>query len=373
MKKITYYTLFIFISLLASCNKRDHVNIIPANSTALVAMNAMDFVGEKSPFASILAPFVDSEEKQLKGIDLTKDVYLFEAGDGSFGLSASMADSYDFDDFMKRLRNLGGVGEFIESDGITFCVVKNTWVVGFDDDVLLMMGPVTGVEAEKQMIKRMGRLMNQDKENNITTKTIWKHLNEIQAPIRFIAQASALPDQMVAALTLGTPKGTTPSDVLLEAGMEYNDKTLYLDGATCSYNENVKQALKKSFEVYKPITITWEKEMKDSTLVGVFMNVDGENFMPYIQANKALNTLLLGTEAYDRIRENHGNLAILVSPSGELSADGNFNAKVRNLPKGTTKTDNRLIVVLNLEAITGKMGDGIPFLSKIKRVIYRVK
>lgn len=370
MKK--FYTLFILILLLTSCSNHNYVSVIPSNSTALVAMNAMDFVGEKSPFSSILAPFVDSEEKQLKGIDLTKDIYLFEAGDGSFGLCAPLADSYDLDDFLKRLRNIGGVDEFTEKDGVTYCIVQKSWVLGFDDDVMLFMGPVTGVEAEKQMIKRMSRLMEQNDENNITTKSLWKHINEIKAPVRFVAQANALPEQMLAAVTLGAPKGTNPSDVLLEASMEYKDNTLFLDGSTCSFNENVKQSLKKSLEVYKPLNISWEKEMKDSTLIGVFMNVDGENFMPYLQANKPLNTLLLGSESYDRIRNNHGNLAILVSPTGQLAADGNFNAKVRNLPKGTTKTDERLVVVLNLEALTKEIGE-IPFISKIKRIIYRVK
>lgn len=372
MKMKKFYTLFILIAFLTSCSKHNYVSVIPSNSTALVAMNAMDFVGEKSPFSTILAPFVDNEQKELKGIDLTQDIYLFEAGDGSFGFCAPLADSYDLDDFLKRLRNLGGVSEFTERDGATYCVVQKSWVLGFDNDVILMMGPVTGVEAEQQMIKRMARLMEQNEEDNITTKSIWTHINEIKAPIRFVAQATALPDQMLATVTLGAPKGTSPSDVLLEASMEYKDNTLFLNGATCSFNENVKQSLKKSLEMYRPLTFNWEKEMKDSTLIGVFMNVEGEKFMPYLQANKPLNTLLLGSEAYDRIRNNNGNLSLLVSPSGQIATNGNFNAKVRNLPKGTTKTDDRLVVVLNVEALTKEIGE-IPFINKIKRIIYRVK
>lgn len=369
------YTLFIIMALgLTSCSKSEYTDAIPANSTALIAINAADFVGEKSPFASILMPFVSDDEKRMKGIDLTRDIYLFASGDGNLGICAPVSDDYGLDDFIKRLANLNVVKNHQEEDGKDFYTINDQWVIGYNDCALLIMGPVTGAEAETKLIKRMARQMDSDSERSIKNSTLWEHLQERQSHIRMVAQACALPEQIAAVVTLGAPKGTDPADVLLEAELSYNDGTLLLTGNTCSYNPSVRQALRKSQSIYRPITVDWQKVMGDTTLIGVFMNVEGETLTPHLQNNRTIGTMLMGTNAYDQIRTAKGDVAILLSHNEKAdTTDGMFSAKVMNLPAGSNKNGDRLVVAVNMEALTSSMAlSGIPLLGKVKRIIYNM-
>lgn len=374
MKKTLYTVCMMILVGLTSCSKQDYTNSIPANSTALIAVNAANFVGEQSPFSSLLLPFVDSNKKELKGIDLTKDIYLFAAGDGQLGLCAPVSDNYELHDFMKRLENLGVIMNHTEKDDKDFYTFNNQWVIGYNDYTMLIMGPVTGADAETRLTRRLEKLMDKDEGQSIKNTMLWEHLEERNSHIRMVAQASTLPEQMAATVTLGAPKGTDPADVLLEADMEYNDGTLLLTGNTCSYNPNIKQSMKKAQALYRPITVDWQKLMTDTTLIGVFMNVDGKRLIPQLQDNRALGTMLMGTNAYDQIRTTNGNLAILLSPNKETEENSSvFTAKIHKLPNEKNDKGERLVVAVNIEALNGTIAQTItPLLGKVKRIIYNM-
>ncbi|MBQ0072724.1 MAG: DUF4836 family protein [Prevotella sp.] len=373
MKRILTYTLFFIAMLLSSCSKRNYTNAIPSNSVALITVNAMDFVNGNSPFSHIVTPFVSDDKKELKGIDLTKNIYIFETADGMIGFCAPISDAYELESFLKRMKELKAVSDFSDIDDVTFCTISDSWLIGFDNDMLLAMGPITGNDAKKSMKHRMVKMMNQEEEDGITKSQLWQHSEEVKSPMRLVAQASALPEQIIASMMIGAPKGTDPADVLIEASMEYKDNTLYLNGSACSYNTNVKQAMKKVEECYKPITFNWEKMLSDSTLIGVFTNVNGKDFVEHLQTNKALNTMLMGCSAYDRIRDNNGDLAILLTPKDMTSLEENVTCRVVNIAKGNVKNKECFIVAINLGAIKGPVKNVMsPFLGKINRIVYRI-
>lgn len=370
--------ILIIISILVigltSCSKRDYVNAIPANSTALVSVSAEDFVGEQSPFASLLMPFVDNDTKRMKGIDLTREIYLFASGDGNLGACAPVADGGELADFIERLQNLDILKNHTEQDGKDFYTINGQWVLGHDDYTLLIMGPVTGADAEARLIRSMARQMEKDDEESIRNSMLWQHLQERRSNIRMVAQASALPEQISQAITLGAPKGTSADDVLLEADLSYKEGTLQLSGTTCSYNPNIRQALKKSHTLYNPITVDWQRIMGDSAVIGIFMNVKGQELMPQIQGNRQLNTMLMGTGSYDKIRTNDGNLAILLQTKPATDeGKGMFATTILNLPDEHIHNEERLVVAVNIEALAGPLEKTVaPYLGKVKRIIYNM-
>lgn len=372
-----FYLIILLITTalgISSCSDHDYTNAIPSNSTALIEVGAADFIGEQSPFGSLFMPFVDQEAKRLKGTDLTRDIYIFASGNGDLGMCAPLSNSDELNDFIIRLENLGVMKNHTEFEGKDFYTCKEQWVVGYDDNTLLVMGPVTGADAEARLMRRMAKLMNQGDEQSIKNSMLWKHLEERTSPIRMVAQASALPEQVAATVMLGAPKGTDADDVLLEADMTYDNGTLTLSGGTCSYNPNIKQSLKQSQEIYRPITVDWQRIMGDTTIIGVFMNVSGEELMPHLQKNRALGTMLMGTEAFDRIRSNNGDIAILLTPKMDGKTEDLFNTRVLNLPPGKKAGKERLVVAINVEAMAKPLSQAtMPFLGKIKRIIYNMK
>ena len=90
--------------------------------------------------------------------------------------------------------------------------------------------------------------------------------------------------------------------------------------------------------------IILQRIMGDTTIIGVFMNVSGEELMPHLQKNRALGTMLMGTEAFDRIRSNNGDIAILLTPKMDGKTEDLFNTRVLNLPPGKKAGKERLVV-----------------------------
>lgn len=375
MKSITRFILLIATAImLHSCSKAEYTDAIPNNSTALIAVNAIHFASDKSPFASLLTPFMEKDTKQLKGIDLTKDIYLFAAADGNLGLCAPVADNSSLEDFTTRLETIGVLNNHKEIDGNNFYTFKDQWVMGNSDNCLLIMGPVTGADAQNTLMRRMTRLLDRDDDETIKDSPLWDNLSELNGKIRMVAQASALPEQLALIVTLGAPKGTDASDILLKADMEYDKGTLVLNGKATSYNQNVEQSMAKSLTTYRPITIDWRKVMNNSTLVGIFMNVKGSDIMPLIQQNKSLNSMLMGTESYDRIRSNNGNMAIMLSPDRKGSSDNKYNVSVNTSMPDTGKGNDRMIVAVNIKSLTEPIAESIkPFLGNINTIIYNLK
>lgn len=373
--KRTFYILLLLVSIiLSSCSKHDYTNAIPSNSTAIIAINAADFTSEKSPFASLLVPFVDNDTKQLKGVDLTRDIFLFSSGDGNLGACAPIADDDNLADFVSRLENIGVLKNAKEQDGKQFYTFKDQWVMGYDDGCLLIMGPVTGADAEARLIRRMTKLMDRDDDESVKNSTIWQHLEEQKNNIRMVAQASALPEQLAVIVALGAPKGTDPDDVLLEAALEYDNGVLALAGKTCSYNQNIAQSMKQSQSVYRPITTDWQQNMTDSIVAGVFMNVKGTDIMPYIQRNKSLNSMLMGSNAYEKIRNNDGNISITMTPKKGGKDNESYDVSVTYPTPSQQKGNEKLVVAVNVNALAGPMAQSIaPFLGKIKTIVYKLK
>lgn len=374
MKRTFYILLLIASVILSSCSKHDYTNAIPSNSTAIIAINAADFTSEKSPFASLLVPFVDNDTKQLKGVDLTRDIFLFSSGDGNLGACAPIADDDNLADFVSRLENIGVLKNAKELDGKQFYTFKDQWVMGYNDGCLLIMGPVTGAEAEAKLIRRMTRLMDKDDDESVKNSTIWQHLEEQKSNIRMVAQASALPEQLALIVTLGAPKGTDADDVLLEAALEYDNGILALVGKTCSYNQNIAQSMRQSQSVYRPITTDWQRNMTDSIVAGVFMNVKGTDIMPYIQRNKSLNSMLMGSDAYEKIRNNDGNISITMTPKKGGKDNESYDVRVTYPTPSQQKGNEKLVVAVNVNALAGSMAQSIaPFLGKIKTIVYKLK
>ncbi len=372
-----YYLLILFalITVVTSCSKHDYVNAIPRNSTAIISTNATDITEKQSPFASLLTMLFDNNVQHIKGIDIAKEIYLFASGDGNIGVCAPIADSNDFNDFITELINLGILKNHKELDNKDFYTLKDQWILGYDNSTLLIIGPVTGTEAEAHLRRRMSRLMEKDDNESVKSSMLWQHLQEQKGGTRMVALASSLPEQISLAATLGAPKGTSADDVLLEAELTYKDGVLQLFGTTSSYNPNIKQALKETQTLYRPITADWQNLTGDTTAIGIFVNVEGEKFIPCLQRNKALNTMLMGTDSYDIIRNSNGNISIFTDLKQRKDGESTFSARVQKLPDDENKQGkDRLIVVVNIEALSTPMKQIIaPCIGNVKKIIYNMR
>lgn len=366
------YAIALVLLVLTSCSKGNYVNNLPRNAVGLLAVNGGKLVGAYSPFKVLLTPFVNEDRTQMKGIDLTKDLYFYETSDGMFGICAPIADDYEFHDFVSRLSNIGGLSDIKTQGDIHYCFYKNQWALAYNEYCMLVMGPVMDNDKEREkIVKRMIAQMDDEEETSCQGTELWQHLNESTAPVRFVARASALPEQMVSTCTFGAPMGTDPDDVLIEATMTYKDGTLYMDGTTCSSNKHILQTLQKSISMYRPISIDWEKAIDETALSTIFINAKGKDLISTINNNKTLSSLLMSTGAYDEISNSNGNMVITIRPRGNNIMEQGVTTDVKVLPNANKKNKERLVAVFNTESLLQNLTINIfSSLNKIKRVVF---
>ena len=309
--------LAVVLGLLSSCSGTDYLNAIPKKSTALISVDMQQMASGKSDEdkAGMLKSLLHVEDASKCGIDISEKIFLFESADGNLGLCAKVSDEGDVEDWLTSLAKQHIATEMKERKGFHFSVLKNSWLVGFSDQALLVMGPVVA-DAQAQLQQQMVKYLKADEDEGITASPMFERLETITSPMAMVAQAQALPEKFVAPFTLGAPKDTDPSQVVIAAEMDVKDGILQVKGETFSFNKEIDEALKKAAQTYRPIKGSYVKSMPADALAGIFMNVKGEQFLPMMQSNRSLQTLLMGiNQAIDMdniIRSVDGDMAIVM-------------------------------------------------------------
>ncbi|KGI59804.1 DUF4836 family protein [Prevotella sp. S7 MS 2] len=303
----------LLVNLLLSCSDSSYLNPVPAESKALIAINPAKMSGIDNVI--VLKSLLHLKKLDKTGIDLSQRILLFESPDGNLGACMKMRDK---DDFLKTLDNLNeqGVCSKVQSfRDYNFAVLRDSWLVGYSDKSLLIMGPVT-VSGQSQMRQQMVKYLNQDEDEGILSSKIYEKIDSLEAPMCMVARADALPEQLVAPLTIGIPKGADASRVYICANVEKHGECLFFDGKPFAFNRKVNESLQNALAIYRPIKGTYANTMHPEDAIGIFMDVNGEAYLPVLQNNKGFQVLLSGINS--AIDMNN----ILRSIDGEMTLIG---------------------------------------------------
>lgn len=322
MKKTRFFIIAsLMIVLMSACSDNDYLNAIPSKSTAVISIDMSRLNGQEQEQNQehILKTMLHVDDVSKCGLDVKEKVYLFETIDGNLGLCAKVADEGDVSNWLSELSQQRICSTVTERKGFHFAVLKDSWLVGFSSKALLVMGPVVA-EAQAEMQRQMVRYLNADEDAGIKSSKLFAQLDSIDSPMAMVAQAVALPEKFVAPFTLGAPKDADASQIVIAAGMDVEDGVLKIAGRTFSFNPSINQALVKSQQVFRPIQGDYVQSMPDDAMAGIFMNVAGSRFLPLVQSNQGLQTLLMGINAsidMDNIlRSVDGDLSIVLPALG---------------------------------------------------------
>ena len=322
MKKTRFFIIAsLMIVLMSACSDNDYLNAIPSKSTAVISIDMSRLNGQEQEQNQehILKTMLHVGDVSKCGLDVKEKVYLFETIDGNLGLCAKVADEGDVSNWLSELSQQRICSTVTERKGFHFAVLKDSWLVGFSSKALLVMGPVVA-EAQAEMQRQMVRYLNADEDAGIKSSKLFAQLDSIDSPMAMVAQAVALPEKFVAPFTLGAPKDADASQIVIAAGMDVEDGVLKIAGRTFSFNPSINQALVKSQQVFRPIQGDYVQSMPDDAMAGIFMNVAGSRFLPLVQSNQSLQTLLMGINAsidMDNIlRSVDGDMSIVLPTLG---------------------------------------------------------
>lgn len=326
MKKIVYGIVALLMAVLSSCSGTDYLNVIPAESKLLLAVSPAKLSGAGNQM--LLKTMLHVASLDHTGIDLSADVYLFEDARGNLGLCARL------DDPDKLAQTLGKAGaKLAEKRGCRFATLPNRWIVGCSDEAVLLMGPVLPA-AEAETTALMARYLQAGEDEGIAATPMYAKLDSIDAPMALVCQAEALPEQFVAPFTLGAPRDADASEVMIAAAMEVEKGRLMISGETFSFRPRVNDALRKATKTYRPIEGRYAASMARTDAVGLFLNVDGRQFIELMRQNRGLKTMLAGINAAidmdNIIKSIDGDMALITPTMGAANFQMMMAAKLRH-------------------------------------------
>lgn len=324
-----------FLFALSSCSEDSYVDVIPENSTALIAVDAMrltDSGGYKGQIENKLQSILGMDDMENCGIDFSRKIYLFETVEGNIGLVAKVTDEDALDDTFDAMSKKGICKKTEERKGINFTVIKDVWVAGFSSDALLLLGPVLPVQ-QSVVRQQINRLLKQDSDKSVKGTHLFDKLDSIDSPIAMVAQAAALPEKLAQPLILGAPKDVDESQILIAASLEATSgDCLEVKGEAFSFNNTIDKALKESSNIFRPISGKYLDSMPKDAVLGVFMNVEGNSFIPLLHANKSFQTLLAGMNTaidIDKIVKSiDGEFSFVVSDISEDKLSAQMSAQL---------------------------------------------
>ena len=312
INKMKWGYVFIMMILLTSCNEDDYKVAIPRNVIGLFVVD----------MAKAQDDNVISREFANSGIDSASEVFLFETNDRNFGMCARIESSSQFEDWMSRMEKQNECSEIVRRNDIGFATYKDSWILGFNDHCLLALGPVLP-NMKTQVKQQMARWLKQKPKQSILESRLYSVVDSMDAPMKMIANISALPESVVAPFTLGLPKNADPSQVYVKAEISVQKDVLHVKGESFSFNKQVDKSLKKMASQFRTVNGRFHYLSPDAFLT-LLTNVKGTLFIEALQQNSSLRGVLAGLNSIldlnNVFSSVDGELAISVT-SSESSQD----------------------------------------------------
>ena len=171
-----------------------------------------------------------------------------------------MADEDNLEKVLDRLVEQGIAVKSRKRRGKNFFVLKDSWLIGYSSEALLIMGPMTA-ESQGTVQNRMAKYLDADNETGVKGTPMYEKLISINAPIALVTRIGALPEKFTLPFTMGIPKDADPNHILLAVRMQLDDDVLRIEGEIFSFNKNIDKELKKAYSIYRPIKNRYLKAM----------------------------------------------------------------------------------------------------------------
>lgn len=321
--------------ILSSCSSDDYLNVIPKNSTAVISVDLQELYNTSDDKQlDYLKDVLKLKDADASGLDFSTKAYVFETVDGNLGLVAKVDDEDNISNWIKKLEKAGYCKNLITRKGFKFTSVKDTWILGFSSDALLVMGPILPIQ-QADMQRQMIKFLEQDDSKSIKGSPMFQKLDSLESSISMVAQAAALPEKFVAPFTIGAPKDADASQIMIAAEfVKCEDGCVNIKGETYSLYEHINNAIKENKKTFRPNRGTYSASMPINASLGIFLNVDGKEFLKLLHSNNSIQALLAGMNtAIDMdniIKSINGDMSIIIHSFNEGENIPQMSAQLSN-------------------------------------------
>lgn len=291
MKKISY-ALFLFIMLTLSACQKDFRNAIPNDCSALMRIDLKELDKQNgNPNLSFFTQLLGIDSEKDCGLSIDKGIYLFETADGNLGMAAEVANKKKVKNWLNDLAQKGRCEKVTEYRRCSFTIVNKSWLFGFSDDALLIMGPILAAEQTKSK-QRIAHFLKQ--KEGIVGSALFDKLDSINSSVALVAQAQALPEHLTAPFMIAAPRDTDPTEVIIAAPIQIEKNILTLNAEVFSLDKATNNQIKQNLQKFKTLKGNFLNRIPIHALLTILTNVNGDDFLKMLHNSKDIAMLLNG-------------------------------------------------------------------------------
>ncbi len=281
---------YLFRSSSATCQ-----HLLPKDALALARIDVNRFLTE--------AGLTNDEKAQLfrrhlpagakdtdPGIDLSQPVYGFADRDGNFGLAAAVSDADNLTSWCNAMAANGHATEVSRQRGLSWTVVEQQWLMAFDDDRAVVMGPAVG-SAQDRLRTVIAQLMKQDGDASAAETPIFKLLDTADAPVVAAVKPELLPEQ-----TLGVMSSlhfTSSEQGLYRLTMTPDDETLTATVDIVTDDAELQAELRQWNTRLRPLEASLTGKLHADPALWMAVNTRGEELLKLLRSDTSVRTALL--------------------------------------------------------------------------------
>ena len=290
-------TLVVIAVTFFALHKSDkaYLNALPKDAMALARLDVKTLLTEaeltKEETAELLQRYSLSKDKKADiGLNLSQPIYGFAANDGNFGFLAAVSDADDLTAWCESLAAQGHASAVTRQRGYSWVVVEDKWLMAFDDEKALAMGPAVGA-AQDQLRAVIVQLMQQEDNEDALSTDLYKLLGTKDEALVAAVKPELLPKDALE--SLGTLQLKSSKHGLYRLTLEPDDNELEVDIDIISSDEDVLAELKKLNKLMRPISGNLTDNAHAENAIWLAFNAKGEELLKLLRSNASLRTTLL--------------------------------------------------------------------------------
>ncbi len=293
--------------------KNDYLNVLPGQSKALAVINVERLIKEADLDETTLKQTgLLSERYADIGIDWSKDIYSFVTTKEYVGALAAVDDKDKLKAFFEKSHEKGYCGNIEKHQGYQWVVLHDSWLIGFDDEAFLLMGPAVG--SDLNMLRQdMLRFFYQDEDESGRKSLLYEGVKERRTSVSLASTLDVLPTTYSVKFKSGLPEHATLSDIRVVADFEFTPTMVTMNCEVGSDNKEIDRHYEGLAVINDDIEGTFISEVDSTTLLWASTHIEGKGLLDLLRKNPDVRTFLLGLnfglDADQIIRSMKGDVA----------------------------------------------------------------
>lgn len=302
-------------------NQISHIRVIPADVTALAELDIASFMQESDlTEEKVKAMLPENVDLLNSGLDLQKNAYAFVDATGMNGCLFAVEDVDLLKKFLAQNGDKMGIAPIEEQQGYFWSMIGNSFVLGFDSEVLMIMGP-TVVSAQAELRQQMLGYLKQDKKESVLQAPLFKKLQDQKGLFRAVASLEMFPEYYKIFQNLGLPEHVDFSKMLMAVSMDSEKGKIVFRAGVIAEDKALAQKMKALDDLSGQINGDFIESVNPATTLWMGGNLKGDKLMKLLREMPTLRLYLMAMnhvmDVENMIRKIDGDVALSVTMKQE--------------------------------------------------------